>query len=163
MTIRLAMPNDVEQLCRLYNEFFAHNADLAPDYFRAGTESGSYPKSTIDSESADIFVATEDNTIVGFLHIREAQTPPYDAFIPRKYAVIIDFFVTAPYRKQGIGTMLMDSAKQWAAARKLDYIELSVSSSPKGAYEFYRQKDFAAVSYTMRYPLITLTGGSDEN
>jgi GNAT superfamily N-acetyltransferase len=44
------------------------------------------------------------------------------------YAQIIDFIVTAAHRKKGVGTKLMDAAKEWAKKRGLDYIELFVLS-----------------------------------
>ena len=123
MEIRLATLNDIEPMCRLYHEFWQYNADLQPIYYKVGNESGGYPKNTIISEKSDIFIAVENNTIVGFIHIKEAQTPPFDAFVKHNYAEIIDFITTAAYRKKGIGSNLMDAAKQWAKERNLDSTE----------------------------------------
>ena len=69
MEIRLATLDDIASICRLYHEFWQYNADLHPVYYKAGTESGGYPKNTITSEKSDIFLAVENNTIVGFIHI----------------------------------------------------------------------------------------------
>ena len=153
MEIRLATLDDIKPICGLYNEFFAYNARLQPQYCRAGKEKGAYPKATITSDNSDIFLAVEDGVAVGFIHVRQAQTPPFDSIVPHKYAEIIDFFVSAAHRKKGIGGELIDAAKRWSKARSLDYIELLVLSNAEDANRFYRRKDFATVSHTMRYPL----------
>ena len=100
MEIRVATLNDIAPICELYNEFFAYNARIQPEYYNAGRESGGYPQSVIESQSSDIFVAVEGGVIVEFIHIREARTPPFDAFVPHNFAEVIDFIVTAAYRKK---------------------------------------------------------------
>lgn len=153
MDIRLATLNDIEQICQLYNEFFDYNAELQPEYYKAVKESGGYPKSVIENEESDIFLAVENDTVIGFIHVREAQTPPFDSIVPHKYAEVIDLIVTALCRKKGIGAKLMNAAKQWGKTRNLDYIELFVLSDAKGEFLFYKHEGFDTVSHTMRCPL----------
>lgn len=153
MNIKIATLNDIEEICQLYDEFFAYNAGLQPSSYKAGKEKGEYPKSTIENNESEIFMAIENGVAVGFIHIREAKTPAFDAFVPHHYAEIIDFMTTAAYREKGIGTMLMDAAKQWAKARNLEYIELLVLSNAKAEICFYEHKSFVPVSHTMRCSL----------
>jgi len=153
MEIRLATLKDNEPICQLYHEFWKYKAKLQPMYYKAGTESGGYPKSTITNEKSDIFLAVENLIIVGFIHIKESQTPPFDVFVQHNYAEIIDFMVIEEFRKKGFGTKLMDAAKKWAKARSLDYLELFVLSDAKDELHFYEHKDFVTVSHTMRCPL----------
>jgi len=94
---RLATLKDIEPICQLYNEFFAYNAELQPKYYEAGKESGEYPKSVIENDKSDIFLAIENDVIVGFIHVKEAQTPPFDAFVPHNYAEIIDLITTVSH------------------------------------------------------------------
>ena len=150
MEIRLAIHSDVEQICLLYNEFFAYNAEKDPVYCRAGKESGEYPKSVIDSGDSDLIVAVEDGEVLGLLHIREARTPPYDALMQNHYAQIIDFVVTQAYRGKGIGGKLMAYAKKWSVARSIDYIELFVLDKARQEHHFYEQNGFNDVMHTMR-------------
>lgn len=150
MEIRLATLSDIKPICQLYNEFFACNAGLQPEYYKAGEEKGGYPKSVITSECDDIFLAVKNNTVVGLIHVREAQTPPFNSIVPHKYTEVIDIIVTASYRKRGIGSMLMDAAKQWSKTRNLDYIEILVLSDAKGEFLFYEHEGFVTVSHTMR-------------
>ncbi len=150
MEIRLAALSDIEPICRLYEEFFAYNATLQPQYYKAAKEGGDYPRGTIQDDASDIFLAVEDGKAVGLIHIREAQTPPFGSVAPHNYAEIIDFITTAERRKRGAGSRLMEAAKQWAKNRKLDYIELFVLSEAKDERRFYENKDFVTVSHTMR-------------
>lgn len=153
MDVKVATHNDIEPICQLYNEFFAYNARLQPEYYKAGNESGEYPKSVIEGEGSDIFLAVENDKIVGFIHVREAQTPTFDSIVPHKYAEVIDLIVTAPCREKGIGSKLMDAAKQWCKRRNLDYIELFVLSNAKSEFLFYEHEGFVTVSHTMRCTL----------
>ena len=153
MEVRIATLSDIESLCELYSEFFAYNADLQPEYCSVIKEIGDYPRSVITSSNADIFVAVEGKNAVGFFHIRQMQTPSFSSVVPHKYAEIIDFMVTASHRKQGIGSKLMEAAKQWSNTRSLDYIELMALTDAKEALQFYNQRGFATMSHIMRFSL----------
>ena len=153
MKIRLAESNDIPQICGLYHEFFIYNSIQQPQYYKKGIEKGSYPKNVIENNSEDIFVAIESNVIIGFMHITEESTPPYDCFVKHRYANIIELFVTKNHRNKGVGGLLIESAKLWAKARELDYIELNVLVENENGIQFYSHKEFKAVSQVMRYTL----------
>ena len=123
---------------------------MQPDYCKASKEDGAYPKSVIASEDADIFVAMDNDVMVGFIYVRKAQTPPFASVVPHSYAEVIDFFVVLSHREKDIGYLLMGAVKQWGGARNLDYIELSVLSNAEQALGFYERNGFATVSFTMR-------------
>ena len=125
MEIRTATLDDIEQICQLYNEFFAYNAKLQPEYCKEAKENGNYPKSTITDDKSDIIVAIENN-------------------------IILDFIVTASCREKGVGAKLMDEAKKWTKTRALDYIELFALNNAIEANRFYEKNDFVTVSHTMR-------------
>jgi len=153
MEIRLAVLNDIEQICELYHEFWEYNADLQPQYYKSATETGGYPRSVIENTDADLFVAVENEFMVGLIHVRELQTPQYDVFVHHKYAEVVDLIVTASNRRKGIGSALMDAAKNWSRARDLDYVELFVLAEASGEIQFYERENFKTVSHTMRYTL----------
>ena len=153
MEVRLATLNDIDALCPLLTEFFAYNAGLQPDFCIAAVERGEYPKNMIESDSSDFLVAIDGDIVVGFIHINQMKTPPYDAVAPHNYAEIMAFMVTASRREQGIGSLLIDAAKQWSKARNLDYIELISLTNAGEANLFYDKKDFATVSHIRRFTL----------
>ncbi len=153
MEILTANYGHVKQICSLYEQFFAYNADQQPKFYKRANETGEYPKSVIESDTEELFVAVENELVMGVLHIGEDKTPPFPCFVPYKYAVIIDFFIMAEYRSQGIGLLLLDEAKQWAQKRKLSYIELSVLKNNVDGVRFYEREGFQEVSRVMRYTL----------
>lgn len=153
MEIRLAGINDIADICSLYNAFFIYNKEQQPQYYKSATENGSYPKNVIESNSEDIYIAEEDNVIIGLIHIAEEQTPPFDCFVQQKYAIIVDLFIDKDFRKKGIGSQLLESAKQWAKLRNLNYIELNVLAENENGIQFYNHKKFKTVSQIMRYTL----------
>jgi GNAT superfamily N-acetyltransferase len=153
MEIRVATLNDIEALCPLLTEFFAYNADLQPIYCHADIEGGEYPKNMIESDDSDFLIAVDNDTFVGFIHINQMKTPPYGSIVPHNYAEIMAFMVTASQRKKGIGTAMIEAAKQWSKDRNLDYIELMSLTHANEANNFYDNKDFATVSNIRRYTL----------
>jgi len=153
MKIRAATQNDIEALSSLLTEFFAYNANLEPMYCNANIESGEYPKTIIESDDADFLIAEENGIVLGFIHINQAKTPPYDSIVPHNYAEIMAFMVTASFRQQGIGDKLIEAAKKWSVERNLDYIELTSLANAKEATGFYDKQGFVAMSHIRRYGL----------
>jgi len=151
--IWLATLNDIEALCPLLTEFFAYNAGLQPMYCNATVERGEYPKNTIESDSADFLLAIESDAVLGFVHISQATTPPFASIVPHRYAEIMAFMITVSHRGQGIGSKLIEAAKQWGNARNLDYIE-AISLVNVEANGFYDNAGFVTMSHIRRYALI---------
>lgn len=150
MNIRLAKTEDIPGICALYNEFFVYNASQQPDYYKSAAEAGGYPESVIKSASEDIFVAEDGDGIIGLLHIKEEETPPYDCFVRHRYAFVIDLFILENCRGTGTGGLLMKAAENWAAERGLDYMELNVLAENEKAIGFYKHEGFEEVSHIMR-------------
>jgi len=114
MVVRCATLTDVEELNLLYQHFFTHNASQQPAYYKVAIESGRYPKYVIESPQEELFVAVENEKLVGFIHVSEDKTPPFDCYVPHRFAVGVDLYIVPDCRKRGIGTKLIDTAKQWA-------------------------------------------------
>lgn len=156
MEIRLATLNDIEALCPLLTEFYAYNAALQPIYCSEDDENGEYPRAVIESGNADFLIAIQNDAILGFIHIEQKKPLPYGSIVPHDYAEIIAFMVTTPHRKQGVGSMLIEAAKQWSNARNLDYIELFSLTNADEANLFYDNKDFVTYAHIRKH---TLTAG----
>lgn len=153
MVIRTALEKDIDAVCRMYEEFYACNASEQPQYYRAAKESGVYPQQVIRNWKSVLLVAEESNTLMGFIHLEECLTPPYNSIVPHRYAEVVDLFVAPAFRRTGIATALLQEAKRIAAERKLDYMELFVLNEAEGARLLYSRENFQIVSYNMRCPL----------
>jgi len=152
MDVKIATLDDAEMIGEMYRDFFTFHADLQPAYYQKA-ESGEYPANTIKSETADIIIAQADESIAGFIHVLEDETPPYDSIISHKFAVVMDLFVLPSYRKKGVGTALINAAKEWAKKRCLDYIDINVLAENKNAARLYLREEFQIVQHKMRYTL----------
>ena len=150
MKIRLATLDDVVEISKMYEELFTFHAGLQPDYFTKAEEHGDYPKKTIESESADIIVAEVEGNVVGFAHVLENKSLPYDCIVQYKFAVCMDLYVSPFYRKQGVATELLNSIKGWAKKRELDFIEIKVLVGNNNAIRLYERESYSEVYHTMR-------------
>jgi ribosomal protein S18 acetylase RimI-like enzyme len=153
MTIRKAARNDIPAICTLYHAFFAHNAELQPSSYRSAEESGKYPEHVIASELSVLFLAVEASEAIGFIHVEEETTPPYGSLVAHKYAAVVELFVSPAFRREGIGTALLQAARQWAGERTLDYLELSVLPEAADAQRLYQKEGFHPVSFRLRSSL----------
>lgn len=156
MKTRVAVLQDIPAICRLYEEFYAYNAALQPKYYNAAKEEGAYPHSVIVNTESALFVAVDENDndkITGFIHAEKSKTPPYPAVVAHEYVEIIDLIVLQSYRRKGIGSLLMNEAKNWGKSLGLEYIELLVLEKAESAKKFYEQEGFEVVSQTMRYEI----------
>jgi len=151
--IRLATLDDVATIAKMYEEFFAFHAGLQPDYFKEAEEHGDYPKSTIESETADLIIAEIDGNIAGFTHVTENKSLPYDCIVQYKFAVCMDLYVSPAYRKMGVGTELMNAIKEWAKKRKLDFVEIKVLVGNDNAIRLYEREGYSEIYHTMRCKL----------
>ena len=153
MHIRLAAPADLPQINELYQQFYTSHAALQPAYFQPTTENGDFPKRTIENPEADILVAAENNTILGFAHITESKTLPHPPIVQHSYATVVDLMVRPDRRRRGVATALLAACKTWAAARKLEYLELKVLTENRDAIKLYEKTGFTPAHQTMRLKL----------
>lgn len=156
MKTRVAILHDIPAICKLYEEFYAYNAELQPKYYNAVEEKGTYPQSVIENENSHIFVSVDEynnDKITGFIHIEKSKTSPYPSVAVHEYVEVIDLIVLANYRQKGTGSLLMSEAKKWGKSLGLEYIELLVLTNAESAKKFYEHEGFEVVSQTMRYDL----------
>ena len=67
---------------------------------------------------------------------------PFPSVTPHNYACIVDFYVTPNYRKNGTGKALLESAKNWAKSKDLEYLKLFVLEENQIGQNFYKRENF---------------------
>lgn len=150
MRVRIAGSQDITEIESLYSQLFAAMAELQPKFIRPAAADRTFIKKNIEESESDILIAEENGSTEGFLLIQEKKTPPYDCFIPHRYAYIMDIGVDECSRGKGVGTMLLRQARAWAKERNLEYIELGVLAGNEGASRLYEKMGFSDVQKTMR-------------
>lgn len=151
MEIRAAVYEDIPALLKLYRDLFEEAAQLQPYNFQAAEPAQDSLKKMIDAPDSTILVAVQDASPVGFAVLAEQKTPALDCLTPHRYAYLMDLVVSPELREIGIGSGLLDAAKDWARARGLDHIELNVLPENKGAVRLYERNGFEPSLYRMQY------------
>lgn len=91
------------------------------------------------SKDGAIFVAEDNNNIVGFIggYIHQQSKEELMESKKAKPGVISEFFVTKTYRKQGIGTKLLRKMENYFKSKNCTLIRLDVFAPNKLARDFY--------------------------
>ncbi len=153
MYIRTAQVFDIPAIQRLYRQLFALTAQWQPNYYRTAVQDEAFLLNTIQEPDTDILLVEDNTEVVGFLLIQAQSTPLYTCVKPRSFAYITDLAVDERVRRQGIGTMLLHAAGEWAGERGLEYLELSVLHENENARIFYAKLGMTEAIHTLRKEL----------
>jgi diamine N-acetyltransferase len=149
--IRLATIDDYSGISAILATTDAIHHAAEPAIFRPSSESAR-PRALVEQWLADpdwaIFVADDENRLVGVLFLNERQTSEHPLLKPRRYVVIDILAVAEGWRSQGIGRALMQEAESWAKERGVGEIELSVWEFNQRALALYNRLGFRT---TRRY------------
>ena len=150
--IRKAIVQDYRNLLDLFGEVDALHHDNLPQIFQKPTGSvrdQDYFLGLIGDENVGLFVAKVEGKLVGFIHAVIRDTPAIPVFVRRRYAVIDNITVSARYRRNGIGQMLMHRIDEWAIAKGATAIELNVYEFNRVAIAFYQGLGYETLSRRM--------------
>jgi ribosomal-protein-alanine N-acetyltransferase len=96
----------------------------------------------VGRRNAKTWVAQEGETVIGFLVGNRA---------PGQVWHIVTIDVREPWRRQGVGTALMDAAEDWAAAQDLRLIYLETAENNVAAQTFYVARGYEKVEKVDHY------------
>lgn len=150
MNIELACIDDLNDIKKLYEILFLDMSKLQPEYCRVASQDDCFLKTIIESDKDDILIAKENHQILGFALVQQQNTPPFNCFVPHKYAYLMDIVVAPDHRGKGIGKQLINAVKSWAKERKMEYIELGVLTENENAIKLYESMEFLECRKTMR-------------
>lgn len=88
----------------------------------------------LESDKDKIFVATVQNTVVGYVHAND-----YDVIYAPHMKNIMGIAVSGEYKKYGIGKAMLEEIEKWAKETGAFGIRLVSGSTRTGAHEFYRR------------------------
>ena len=154
--IAAACIEDYEAICRVFSEADDLHREALPDIFQkpdGPCRPMSWLQSYLDEKHKQIFVARREREIVGVLEMEEKSASPFPMFRPRRYAIVHGLSVAAKARRMGVGTTLMESAKEWANKRNVESIELSVWAFNQSAIELYHKLGYQTIRNTMEIKL----------
>lgn len=159
MVLRLATEEDIARLCLLYWEFHLYHTLGVADRLRMpdgssheANESNRLEtglRTIIQSEDAALFVVEIEGTIVGFAEVYLRQDEEQPLTIAHRYGYLQSLFVSAPYRKRGLGEALMKAIHQWAKEKGATEIHLEAWEFAEGPVPFYEKRGYRTLRRSM--------------
>ena len=143
MKIIEATEKNIPEIVELWKELADHHSNI-DSFF---TRRKSFITELIKSEEAKIFIAIEDQKIIGYIVAKIDEYPP--VYILEKYGAIYDMIVTLEQRKKGIGEKLWQSALKWFKSLNLERVELSIVPTNLESSSFWKKQGFQDYMYKL--------------
>ena len=147
ITIRKAKHNDVERILDLWCEFMDFHEQYDSIYKRSKNGRSKFLKflkERISDRNSLVLVASEEETICGYLLAKIETKPP--VFNERRHGVIFDLATTEKLRRKGIGEKLFHESVEWFNKKKINRVELEVAISNPISMKFWTKMGFKPYS-----------------
>ncbi len=148
-TIRKALPSDASKLNELLTKLIQDEKKYDKNINENCIVTHLY-EDLISNEYNSIFVALENNQIIGYIFGYIVDNG--DAYLDL-VAKLEALYVEENYRNRGIGNDLIIEFKKWATMNKVKYIEVSVCSKNENAIKLYNKHGFIANKYILNVEL----------
>jgi GNAT superfamily N-acetyltransferase len=135
MKIETAAISDIPELCGLLAILFNQEEEFRPDFEK---QSDGLRQIIADSEKGCILKAEQDGKIIGMVNLLFTIS----TFTGGRVAILEDMVVRPEYRSAGAGAVILQAAKDKAAAEGCRRITLLTDGSNTGAQKFYKKHGF---------------------
>jgi len=138
--IRLARERDARRIGELWEEMVAYHAQFDPFTFRAA-ENGAelYERrllERLDDPLSRVLVAEADGEVAAFASAMIADITT-EMFQPLRCGLLADIYVSATYRRRGLGRGLVERLCLWFRDQDVPHFEWHVSARNREALEFW--------------------------
>ncbi|MCG8347836.1 MAG: GNAT family N-acetyltransferase [Chloroflexales bacterium] len=155
--IRLAEPEDLAQLCRLYIAFHEFHVQYVPDrLISVGTPeqfdcSGLMAtlQRLLDQSDVALFVAVNATQVIGLAEVYVRQDEADDAKTACRYGYLQSLMVEDAFRHHHIGTCLLEATQQWARQHGATEMRLDVWEFDTGPLRFYERVGYRTLRRTL--------------
>lgn len=144
MEIYQATLEDLEGVSNLFNSyrvFYQQSSDLK------GAET--YIKKRLENKESVIFVVKDKQEYVGFIQLY----PTFSSISMKRAWILNDLYVDEQARKQGIGEMLLQKAKDFAIQTGANSISLSTAPDNYSAQRLYEKHGYKRDEQFYHYDL----------
>jgi ribosomal protein S18 acetylase RimI-like enzyme len=141
--LRKATVDDIPAIIELWKELMDFHKTKDSFFTRAvnGEEVfGQYLEKNINSETACVYVAIIGGTIVGYCQGTLEKHPPI--LTETDYGQVLDFVVSADYRRTGVGERLCKSLLGWFVLKGVHRLEVRHSEFNETASRFWAKMGF---------------------
>jgi len=133
--IREAMKNDFEAVAKLHHDLDKMELAWHPYPIPSIANSRKWLKKRFGRGDAAVFVADDNGRIAGFLY-GWVEKRDYH-YRSKRFGVCSDLFVSADYRRSGLGRKLMKKFEDWCKKKGLKHLELTTNVKNSAARKFY--------------------------
>lgn len=154
-TIRLARSEDAARIAELGEALdHLHRAEFPALLRPAGARlEPDWVIAALQAPASALFVAEQLESIVGFLRVRDVETPGGAALLPRRYGLIDELYVEPAARGAGVAHALLLAAEVWARDRGVTALEVTVWDFNNEAQQFYEREGFGVLRHYLRKPI----------
>jgi ribosomal protein S18 acetylase RimI-like enzyme len=157
ISIRRANDHDIEALGEMYYDFHEFHVCGVPTHLRSLGDRERWDRSylrealskIITSDDSEIFVAEVAGKLAGLIEVYVRQDPDEATLVQHQYAELQSLMVLAPFRRNGIGTGLVEVARRWAREKGATEMRLGVWEFNEAAREFYETVGFKTLKRRM--------------
>jgi GNAT superfamily N-acetyltransferase len=130
--IREAVPSDIDELVGLLAELFSIEADFT---FNDSLQRQGLTMMLDNPEDRCILIAEVNGNVVGMGSVQVLVSTAEGGLA----GLVEDIVVSEPYRRKGIGALLLTSLEKWASQRGLTRLQLLADQDNAPALEFYEK------------------------
>ncbi len=145
-----AEEHHIPDICILWLEFMRYSENIDPIFTpRDGALEvfeKKYLRPVMKDNNSLVLVALDGEKVVGYSY--SLINDPSDLEKFRQVGVIHDFFITADYRRRGIGEKIYNEILKWFKSRDIDRIELQVIAKNEAACSFWRKHGYGDFEHT---------------
>ena len=156
MTIRRALPADLEGLKSLLHQVCQIHADGRPDLFKSGGIKYTDQEllSILPDDNRPIFVCVDDqNVVLGYAFCILEETPETTSLHPVRTLYLDDLCVDERARGRHIGSLLYDRVLQAARDMGCNRVTLHAWNFNQDAFGFYQKLGMTPLYTTMEQKL----------
>jgi ribosomal protein S18 acetylase RimI-like enzyme len=157
VSIRPAQDPHVEALCDIYYDFHEFHVCGVPTHLRSLGDREQWDRTSLrealvkimESDDSEIFLAEVAGEPVGLIEVYVRQDPDEATLVQHRYAELQSLVVSAPFRRNGIGTQLVAVARRWAGEKGATEMRLGIWEFNQAAREFYETVGFKTLKRRM--------------
>lgn len=144
MGIREAKVEDIEQMTKLLQQVAKLHSDNRTDIFKEKeiSDYGDWAKVLLEDDEKIVMIAEKEKIICGVMVCKMRVIENHVNFKDSKILSIDEICVDEKYRKEGIGTKLIEEAKKLAKDNNCNRLELNCWEFNENAMNFYFKQGF---------------------
>lgn len=150
--IRPARSGDLSGVQALLRQIDVLHADLHPERFKPapkGQEDWRELELVLNAPEQDMLLAFDAHSLVGVAFLQTERAPEVAIFQPGEWVLLDILTVDEGQRGKGVGQQLLAACRDWAEAKGLREIQLTVYNR-NPARDVYRKWGFKPLSETLR-------------